>query len=192
MRFILPSLTGLSIAFASLLAVSVSAAPVDSSKIDQGSPEAVNVYLAQASSSQVINTLNTYIQSNRAYFNSYALRQANQIGESARWESAALQFEPDSGNIFLDLNGYVVLPPGAAMFFGSPPIRLVLLFTPNNCLQYSYTDYGMSGGGLLRGEISAEVAGALNAVRSEMNASLNQEVIQSLSNLGLLGSLPCR
>ena len=161
--------------------------------LSEQTPSATSdLQIAQAVSSEILSTLGNYIQTNQSNFDDYALRQANAIGESAQWENAKLHYLSDSGIIILDLNGYAILPPGAAVLFGSPPIRLLLQFTPDSCLQYSYTTYQINGGGLIRGEISAEVAEALNDVRTDMDASINREVTQSLSNLGLSSRLSCR
>ena len=191
MRIIQLSLIALGMLFAVVPLAPASAARHESSVVDSSiSGTTPDAYLAQASSGQVLSALSAHIENNQGYFNDYALGQANRIGESASWRSAALQFDPNAGSILLDLSGNVILPPEAAAWFGSPPIRLALLFTPDSCFRYSYTDYGLRGGGLLHSEISAEVAAALNAVRSDMEASLNQEVTQSFSNIGL--SPQCR
>ncbi|MEM1241152.1 MAG: hypothetical protein AAGI45_15030 [Cyanobacteria bacterium P01_H01_bin.26] len=190
MRIIQLSLIALGMLFA-YVPLAPASAEHEYSIIGPSSSEATSdTYLAQAAPGQVLSALSEHIQNNQGYFNDYALGQANRIGESASWRSAALQFDPNVGGILLDLSGNVILPPEAAAWFGSPPIRLALLFTPDSCFRYSYTDYGLRGGGLLHSEISAEVAAALNAVRSDMEASLNQEVTQSFSNIGL--SPQCR
>ena len=147
-------------------------------------------HIAQASWQRILNSLDSYIQSNLSYFKSYALRKANGIGrDDVRWSSATLDLYTSNGRIVLDLTGRASVP----WPFSDHGMRLRLFFNPNSCLQYSYSGHNLDVEGIFEGRIRDEVRDRLNdsRTRSDIEESLNSQVYQSLVNLQLLDDLGC-
>lgn len=151
------------------------------------------VYLAQSSWSNALNRLNTHVEANHTYFDNYALSAANAIasGEKVNWRIARMNIDDSNGNILLSLAGNAVIPGMAGLFIPAPEMELYILFAPNECFQYSYTDYRLGVSGSFASIIQEEVAVLLAENKSAMERSLNNEVYYTLASVQSLASLGC-
>lgn len=147
---------------------------------------------AQDKIGDVLMILYQYIEENQSYFDSYALRESNQIGSgNVIWEEASLEFNEGDGSITLDLEGTALLPFPAALFYPNPAMQLKILFKQNSCFEYSYSCHALEVQSELEPIIRSEVNNLLENSSRDIEASLNNEVANSLSTLQLLNGLDC-
>ncbi|MEL6355128.1 MAG: hypothetical protein AAFR58_25795 [Cyanobacteria bacterium J06627_28] len=154
-----------------------------------------NVHIAQSNWNNVLSRLNTHIDENYSYFDNYALNAANAIaeGERVNWHAARMDMGEDNGKVLLRLFGNVVVTGFASLFVTPPQIELHVLFSPDECFQYSFTDYQVGASGSFASTIENEVGTLLaqERNRSAMESSINNAIYQSMSSLQLLGAVGC-
>ncbi|MEO1125543.1 MAG: hypothetical protein AAFW84_34040 [Cyanobacteria bacterium J06635_15] len=148
--------------------------------------------VTQVAAGNITTSLNRYIEENQNYFDTFALRESNKIGSgNAIWEEASLNFDESNGEITLDLDGTVLLPFPASLVYSNPDMQLKLSFTPNECFKYSYSGHTLEVESNLEAIIRSEVSALLENSARDIEASLNNEVTQSLITLQLQDDLGC-